>query len=206
MITSVLRGALVWAGTAALTAVSARSAAGGVTLDARLDVVLVDLATVALALCAGWAWLVTSAVLAQALRAGAHPGPRRPVRGVPTWAARAVLVACGLAVLTTAPGQGADGSHGPAPAAPPSLDGLPLPDRATGPARPPASATRPVVVGPGDTLWAIARSRIDPAADDAAVARATAELYAANRDVVGPDPDLIHPGLHLRAPERRPDH
>ncbi|WP_134764561.1 LysM peptidoglycan-binding domain-containing protein [Nocardioides sp. 1609] len=216
-----LRGGLVWASMAALTAVTAGWAAAGVDLDARLDLVLVDVATVALALCAGWAWVVTTVVLAQVLRAGARPGPARPLRGVPAWAARAVLVACGLAVLTAAPGQASDGAHAPAPApaAPPSLDGLPLPDRPSGPARPPAPpagradrsdpapAAGRVVVRPGDSLWSIARSRIAPAAaDDAAVARATAALYAANRDAVGPDPDLIHPGLHLRAPERRPDH
>ena len=33
------------------------------------------------------------------------------------------------------------------------------------------------------------------------MAAAVARLDAANRDVVGPDPDLIRPGQHLKIPE-----
>jgi nucleoid-associated protein YgaU len=36
--------------------------------------------------------------------------------------------------------------------------------------------------------------------DDAAIDRRWREIYAANRAVVGPDPDLIRPGERLRLP------
>lgn len=53
----------------------------------------------------------------------------------------------------------------------------------------------------GDSLWAIAQAALpgDPDVDD--VARAWPAWYEANRDVVGPDPDLIHPGQVLLVPD-----
>jgi LysM repeat protein len=67
------------------------------------------------------------------------------------------------------------------------------------PAGPTAAAT--VTVRAGDTLWAIAASHLPPGSDDAAVAAAWPRWYEANRDVVGPDPDVIHPGQVLAAPD-----
>jgi len=52
------------------------------------------------------------------------------------------------------------------------------------------------VVRPGDSLWSIARAH--PAGDD--VDLRWRAIWAANRDVVGADPDLIHPGQALRLP------
>jgi hypothetical protein len=81
-----------------------------------------------------------------------------------------------------------------------SLEGLQLPDRAE-------THGRHVVVRPGDTLWGIARDQVlratSPARPPSAttVAAAVARLDAANRDVIGPDPDLIRPGQHLKIPE-----
>jgi nucleoid-associated protein YgaU len=49
-------------------------------------------------------------------------------------------------------------------------------------------------------LWAIARSHLGPRTDAAAIARACDRWYAANRDVIGDDRDLIHPGQQLTAP------
>ncbi|MFN8156081.1 MAG: LysM domain-containing protein [Candidatus Nanopelagicales bacterium] len=57
-----------------------------------------------------------------------------------------------------------------------------------------------VVVRPGDTLWDIARRHLPARATDAQVARAWPRWYAANRAVIGPDPDVIRPGQRLRAP------
>jgi hypothetical protein len=60
------------------------------------------------------------------------------------------------------------------------------------------------IVGAGDTLWAIARSTLP---DEQSAARVTAEWhrwYAANRSVIGADPDLIRPGQDLRQPTGRP--
>ena len=83
-----------------------------------------------------------------------------------------------------------------------SLDGLRLPDR-------PASdvgggAGVGVIVRPGDTLWAIAARHLSPSATDAQIARTCASWYAANREVIGNDPDLIHPSQHLTAPAETP--
>ena len=74
------------------------------------------------------------------------------------------------------------------------LSGLALPDRPTAAAADsvhPAAPTAPAVtVRAGDTLWSIAGGDDWP------------EWYAANRDVIGPDPDLIRPGQVLTPPEK----
>lgn len=50
-----------------------------------------------------------------------------------------------------------------------------------------------VTVRPGDCLWTIARAHhVSEAA-----------LYRANRSTVGPNPNLIYPGMRLRIPLRR---
>lgn len=70
----------------------------------------------------------------------------------------------------------------------------------------PESAANPGtahVVRPGDTLWEIARHGLEAAgsrAEPADVALAWPRWYAANADVVGPDPDLIRPGQVLVPP------
>jgi nucleoid-associated protein YgaU len=91
--------------------------------------------------------------------------------------------------------------------------GLPVPDRATTTtqwlgllARPrehPGSAV--VVVAAGDTLWDLATHTLPVTADDAEIQRRWREIYRANRDVVGADPDLIRPGQRLSLPVSRPD-
>ena len=67
----------------------------------------------------------------------------------------------------------------------------------TGPSAP---ASTEVVVQRGDSLWTIARRHLGPGATDTEVAAAWPHWYAANRDVIGPDPDLLRPGQRLRAP------
>lgn len=72
------------------------------------------------------------------------------------------------------------------------------------PARPvDAGAVRaaPLVVRAGDSLWSLARDRLGPDASDADLLRLTRSTYAANRGAIGPDPDVIHPGLRLRVPD-----
>lgn len=71
------------------------------------------------------------------------------------------------------------------------VDGLMLPDRPT----PVTVAQQTVVVRPGDSLWAIAGRT--GAADMPSAVRG---WYRANRDVIGPDPNLILPGQVLRDP------
>ncbi|MBU4215674.1 MAG: LysM peptidoglycan-binding domain-containing protein [Actinobacteria bacterium] len=61
-------------------------------------------------------------------------------------------------------------------------------------------AATQVVVQPGDTLWDIARRSLPPGAGQAQIAAAWPAWYEANRQTIGADPDLIHPGQVLLAP------
>ena len=56
------------------------------------------------------------------------------------------------------------------------------------------------VVQPGESLWSIAAAELGPAATDEAVATRWPQWYAANRQLIGPDPDPIQPGQVLRIP------
>ena len=82
---------------------------------------------------------------------------------------------------------------------------LPTPARPA-PAGPSAADT--VVVRTGDTLWSLAESslRTAGAADpsDRQVAQAWPQWWAANRAVIGDDPDLLLPGTVLRPPAGAP--
>ena len=57
-----------------------------------------------------------------------------------------------------------------------------------------------VVVLRGDTLWSIAASRLGPGATAAEITAEWHRGLAANRDVIGADPQLILPGQELLAP------
>jgi len=82
------------------------------------------------------------------------------------------------------------------------VDGLRLPDRPLVAATEPVAKQPTVVVQNGDTLWAIARARLGSGADVAATAHEVARWHAANREVIGDDPDLIHPGQQLDPPSK----
>ena len=81
----------------------------------------------------------------------------------------------------------------PATAAPPGLV-VEQPRAAT-------SSDEQVVVRRGDTLWDICARHLPAEATDAEIAAEWPLWYAANRDVIGPDPDHIEPGQRLSAPE-----
>lgn len=57
-----------------------------------------------------------------------------------------------------------------------------------------------VVVRRGDTLWDLAARTLPGTATDAEIAVEWPRWYAANADIVGPDPDLLLPGQRLRVP------
>lgn len=57
-----------------------------------------------------------------------------------------------------------------------------------------------VVVKPGDTLWTIAAAELGQHATPEAIAARWPAWYATNRQLIGPDPDLILPGQVLRTP------
>lgn len=75
---------------------------------------------------------------------------------------------------------------------------------ATAPAPASASAVVYVVVG-GDSLWAIAErhlaSRTGRTPSSSEIDGLWREIYEANHEIIGSDPDLIFPGQHLRIPK-----
>jgi hypothetical protein len=89
----------------------------------------------------------------------------------------------------------------PALVADPELVRAPTPDevvQVAGPAAP--QPTADVTVTAGDSLWSLARAALPSDATAQEVAQAWPSWWAANRAVIGDDPDLIHPGQSLRAP------
>lgn len=206
-----VRGALLWAAVTAVVVTLGRIAVTGAV--GLLRTPGPDFASLLVQFCSAVAlvalaalWLLTTDVVRQVLRPAARAttdSPRRrpgPVRTL-------LLAACGVAVLsgtTTTAAFASDEPH--APLAAEVLDGLPMPDRATGVG--PAAAHHstepngsPVVrVRSGDTLWAIAARTLGPAASQADVASYWRRIHAANAAAIGPDPDLIHPDQQLRLP------
>jgi hypothetical protein len=148
--------------------------------------------------CVVWGWLGVIAVVLEALRRPGTAGTRS-TRGVPVVLRRLVLAACGVALTATAApalaGSGTDAQHG----MPQVLAGLPFPSRATDLA---AQTGPEVVVRSGDSLWAITERRLADGASDADITSGWQALYARNREVVGDDPSLIHPGQRLVLPDR----
>jgi hypothetical protein len=66
----------------------------------------------------------------------------------------------------------------------------------------PADATDGAyVVVRGDCLWDIAAARLTEPSD-AEIATAVRAWWSANAEVIGPDPDLIHPGQVFRPPDQ----
>ncbi len=194
------RAALLWlavtAGTAAVTA-TAGPAVGRVRPDATFADLLVGGCAGAAVVAAAALWLAAAEVAWQQLRSPGTPG--RPGRRIGPLRAL-LLAACGVAAVA-GPATASTG-EGPGP----SLDGLPLPDRATGPAGPagaPADSgdhQRTVQVRRGDSLWAIATRTLGPGTSAAEVASYWHRVHALNAAVIGTDPDLLQPGQQLRLP------
>jgi hypothetical protein len=76
----------------------------------------------------------------------------------------------------------------------------------TAPAHPAEAATPTpeVVVLRGDSLWTIAARHLGPGATTAQIAREWPRWWAANKHVIGPDPDRILPGQRLQPPRPGP--
>jgi LysM repeat protein len=185
------------------------------SLGPDFDTLLIRAAVVALAAAGAWLLLVVVSVALEARsggrvrlpgRAGCPPALRRWLLGL--FLVGLSGVAAPADASTTGSGNGPAGGAGDGGSAVVAvLDGLPLPDRTSDrPAPAPAQLPRSVVVRAGDSLWRIARTALPDGAPDAAVATAVARLYAANRHVIGDDPDLIVPGqrLEIDLPTPRP--
>jgi nucleoid-associated protein YgaU len=145
---------------------------------------LISLLTV---LVCAWALLLTVLGSIPALRGVAIAVTPRILRGV---------LFAGVAGAIAVPAAQADDR---------GVDGLRLPDRPliAGSVEP-APNQSTVIVQSGDTLWAIVRDRLGPNADVATTAHGVDRWHVANREVIGPDPDLIHPGQRLAPTEDRP--
>ncbi len=111
-----------------------------------------------------------------------HPPTVAPARPVPV----------------VAPGLGALGPRSPRPAVTPATF-APTAGRETTPTTSRAGRGS-VTVTAGDTLWSIAAARLGARAQPGDISRAWPRWFAANRAVVGPDPDHISPGQVLEAP------
>ncbi|WP_210440260.1 LysM peptidoglycan-binding domain-containing protein [Nocardioides xinjiangensis] len=189
--------ATVVAATAAAAAPRAWERAGSAPASDRLTDLVVAGCASALAVALGWLWLLTTTTVLDVLGGGV-PTATGATR-------RLVLLACGVAAAasTTVPAHAVDGEGAEL------LVGLGIPDRAVAQVQPqrdrPAGAPEAPatpgthVVRPGDSLWSIARDH--PGSGD--VHTRWRAIWAANREVVGRDPDLIHPGQVLRLPGTR---
>jgi hypothetical protein len=176
--------AAAWVAASALARAVAEEAGPRETTDESL----VWVCLVALLVAVVWGWLQGFAAVVDAWRGST--GSTRPgtVR-------RLVLTACGVAVVTVLATQSADAaaSH----PGPDILTGLPLPERAEGPAH---ATRRSAVVRSGDTLWALAAAELSPPASASDITDRWHLIYRRNHAVIGADPDLIRPGQLLELP------
>lgn len=143
---------------------------------------VIALITLALVVVSAWAVLVGLLASVPGLRGLAVALTPRLLRGV---------VFAGVAGALSVPGAHADDR---------GIDGLRLPDRPLVADASPSEVGRTVVVRPGDSLWTISRAHMGSGDSPAAIARESDRWYEANRDVIGDDPHLIHPGQRLNAP------
>ncbi|MEO9138227.1 MAG: hypothetical protein ABI345_04095 [Jatrophihabitans sp.] len=101
---------------------------------------------------------------------------------------------------TTPSGRDVERPSGvPSRAKPRTLSG----DMSQSPPQNPARAPSPaghVRVHDGDALWLVAAHRLGPEPSEQAIAHYWPRIFAANRAVVGDDPNLIQPGQELRLP------
>jgi hypothetical protein len=164
--------------------------------------------------------VLVGAAVTGALAPGTALGEAPPPAAAAVPAAQAAPPAgtaapAGLAPLDEpgfAPTEAAVPSPGFAPTADTPIDDAPgwVPTRPVHRPQPSAALVVPgharpdaaeVVVHRGDTLWSIVARHLGSHASDAEVARAWPRWYAANREVIGDDPDLIKPGQVLHAPD-----
>jgi hypothetical protein len=206
---ALLAVALRWAGAPLLHGgLLAIADAPGVTRWTLAQVVVTS------ALVAAWlafGCLVVSTVVTFLLVLLERGGARLPLLARltgPPWWRRALVGACGLSLAAPVAAHAVP-HHEQVPdrcavtcttaaRRPSVLAGLAfpdLPDAGTAAASPERRTVRR-----GDSLWRMARDELAPSAPDSAVCREVAAIYAANRALIGPDPDLILPGTELTLP------
>ena len=181
----------LWLGIGLLAAVATALPGGCGRLARTLARVLLPAAVYRVVAGAASLGVLLAPVAAGAAEAGpstniAATSTSAPPIPTPTWPTDPpTLPIPGWPTSTTAPG-------GPAVA-------TPRPD-----ARPPHAARSTqqghVVVRTGDSLWGIAANQLGRDSTPARTAAAWPRWYAANRAVIGADPDLIKPGQRLAPP------
>lgn len=191
------------AGVATLTAPSLPPTPGATAAPDAFARALTDLAEVALFGVSAWLSVATALTVLGSLSGPDSPLTRLATRVTPRLWRRLLTATLGGAIVlapaaTTAQASGGAGDR-------PHIAGLRLPDRPSGDVprtvgSPRTTGSDVVRVRPGDTLWDLAASRLPAGTTDTAVAAACHRWYAANKDVIGPDPDLLLPGMRLRIP------
>lgn len=152
-----------------------------------------------------WAWGAVGLLVTAASGLPGLPGAAARLVAallVPERLRSAAALALGVGIALTSPASAAPSPPGP-------------PDWPAGTTDPPPATAEPAdeppeqhVVVPGDCLWSIAADRLAGPGrhpTDARTARAVTAWFAVNADVIGADPDLIHPGQVLQAPPPDPD-
>ncbi len=97
------------------------------------------------------------------------------------------------------PGRQADEPGVPSPTWTPRVPGPEVPGAGRAAERTPVE-TATVAVRTGDCLWDIAAEELGPTATDLEIDRRWRQWYQHNRDRIGAEADLLHPGTILRAP------
>jgi hypothetical protein len=226
-LTSALMAAVAALGVTALREAPTRLVRGLSDPATWLDAVGVDSVVATLAAAGLWLLAVRVSVGFAAAVAGRLPGAagafarRIASIALPRALYRAAAGAAGLGVLLSpsvawaaAPHPGGTTAASAAVPSPlPPTSSLPAPqlpeshtpdvpssDPRTAAAPERAPDPRTVTVRPGYTLWRIAADHLDRAPSPARVAAAWPRWFAANRAVIGTDPDLLRPGEVLHAP------
>jgi hypothetical protein len=187
-----LAGVSVW-----FTAPQAKAASTAVT-GPDFPPALLGLASLVQLLVGGWVILIVG--LAQLF------GSTAVLRAVTPRVLRGALFAGAAGAIAITPAHAESGAappqdHAVATVAKHSLAGLPFPDRPQSD-RLHRVVEQIVIVRAGDTLWAIAKRSLPDGASDAEVAQSCAAWFAANRAVIGNDPDLIIPTQRLHPPTK----
>jgi LysM domain len=159
--------------------------------------------------CAGWSTLVSAAALVETTTAGRVRATTWV--GCPPSLRRVLVAGIGFALVSGVSGQtsvvarvtasvtASERGTSPGRSAPSWQRSLPVPARPLG--RVPSSRSPRVLVRPGDTLWHLAADRLRPSASDGEVALLVERIHRRNQELIGPDPDLIHPGQRLVVPD-----